>query len=34
MNPQRIPNIEPFNDQYNWDGIDFPSHCKDWKMFE
>ena len=21
----------PFNDQYNWKEIDFPSHKKDWK---
>ena len=33
-NPQRIPNIKPFIDQYNWKEIDFPSHSKDWKKFE
>ena len=31
---ERIPKIKPFIDQYNWKGIDFPSHTKDWKRFE
>ena len=33
-NPQRISKIKPFIDQYNWKEIDFPSHRKDWKIFE
>ena len=33
-NRQRISNIKPFIDQYNWKEIYFPSHCKDWKTFE
>ena len=33
-NPERISNIEPFINQYNWKDIDFPSHQKDWKKFE
>ena len=33
-NPQRISNIKPFNDEYNWKEIDFPLHSKDWKKFE
>ena len=33
-NAQRISNIELFVNQYNWKGIDFPSHQKDWKKFE
>ena len=33
-NPQRISNIEPFIQSYEWKGIDFPSHSKDWKTFE
>ena len=33
-NPQRIPNIKPFIDQYNWKEIDFPPLSKDWKNFE
>ena len=33
-NPERISNIKPFINQYNWRGIDFPSHQKDWKKFE
>ena len=32
--PQRIPKIKPFVDQYNWNEIDFPSHGKDWKKFK
>ena len=32
--PQRISKIKPFIDQYNWKGIEFPSHSKDWKKFE
>ena len=31
---QRISKIKPFIDQYNWNGIDFPSQSKDWKKFE
>ena len=33
-NPQRISNTEPFIQSYEWKGIDFPSHSKDWKTFE
>ena len=32
--PERISNIEPFIDKYNWNDIDFPSRVKDWKNFE
>ena len=32
--PQRVSNIKPFFDQYNWKEIDFPSLKKDWKVFE
>ena len=32
--PQRISKIKPFIDQCNWKEKDFPSHRKDWKMFE
>ena len=32
--PERISNIEPFIDQYNWEGIEFPTRIKDWKRFE
>ena len=32
--PEKISNIKPFMDQYNWEGIDFPSGIKDWKKFE
>ena len=33
-NPQRVPKIKPFIDQYNWNDIDFPSTGEDWKKFE
>ena len=33
-NAQRISKVKPFVSQYNWKGIDFPSHSKDWKKFE
>ena len=33
-NPQRISNIKPFIDQYNWKEIDFPLHSLDWKKFQ
>ena len=33
-NPQRIPKIKPFIDQYDWKEIDFPAEESDWKKFE
>ena len=33
-NPQKVSNIKPFFDQYNWKEIDFPPYIKDWKKFE
>ena len=32
--PERISNIKPFIDQYNWKGIEFPAGIRDWKKFE
>ena len=32
--PEKKSNIKPFNDKYNWKGIDFPAEIKDWKNFE
>ena len=32
--PERISNPKPFIDQYNWEGIEFPSHSINQKMFE
>ena len=32
--PQRVSKIKPFIGKYNWEDIDFPSTCKDWKKFE
>ena len=33
-NSQRISQIKPFIEEYNWKDIDFPSTSKDWKKFE
>ena len=32
--PERIPNLKPFINKYDWKEIDFPSEQKDWKIFE
>ena len=32
--PQKVSKIRPFINQYNWNGIDFPSTSKDWKKIE
>ena len=32
--PERISNIKPFIDNYNWDGVNFPAGIKDWKKVE
>ena len=32
--PERIANISPFINNYNWKDIEFPSYSKDWKKFE
>ena len=32
--PERISNLKPFINNYNWKDIEFPSHSKDWKKFE
>ena len=32
--PERISNLMPFFDEYNWKKIEFPSHLKDRKKFE
>ena len=32
--PERRSNLESSFDQYNWKGIEFPSHSKDWTKFE
>ena len=32
--PERISNIKPFINQYNWKGINFPAEIKDWKKFD
>ena len=34
IHPERISNIKPFIDQYNWEGIDFLAGIKDWKKSE
>ena len=32
--PQRIPRINPFIENYNWNDINFPATKKDWNRFE
>ena len=32
--PEKISEIRPFIDQYNWKDLDFPATSKDWKKFE
>ena len=32
--PERISDLKPFINKYDWKRIDFPSHLKDWKEFE
>ena len=32
--PERISNVRPHIDQYNWEGTEFPAGIKDWKKFE
>ena len=32
--PERISNLKPYNNKYNWEGIEFPAGPKDWKKFE
>ena len=32
--PERISEIRPFVNNYDWKGIEFPEHSKDWRKFE
>ena len=32
--PERVSNIAPFINKYNWEGINYPSKLGDWKSFE
>ena len=32
--PERVSNIKPFINEYNWKGINYPSKIDDWKTFE
>ena len=32
--PERVSNIKPFMNKYNWKGIYYPSKIDDWKTFE
>ena len=33
-NSERVSNIEPFINKYDWEGINYPSKKDDWKTFE
>ena len=32
--PQRVSNVKPFINRYNWDGIKYPPKIDDWKRFK
>ena len=32
--PERIENLEPFINRYNWDGITYPTQINQWSKFE
>ena len=32
-NPERVSNIKPFINKYNWKGINYPTKIDDWKTF-
>ena len=32
--PERVSNIKPFMNKYNWKKINYPSKIDDWKSFE
>ena len=34
LNPERVSNIKPFINSYNWKGINYPSNLDNWKTFE
>ena len=34
FHPERISELEPFIDNYNWKDIEYPSHSKGWKKCE
>ena len=33
-NPQRISKLKPYNNKYNWEGINFPAGLKEWQKVE
>ena len=33
-NPERVPNIKPFINKYEWNGTNYPSKIDYWKTFE
>ena len=32
--PEKVSNIKPFINKYNWEGANYPSKIDDWKTFE
>ena len=34
LNCERVSNIKPFINKYNWEGTNYPSKIGDWKTFE
>ena len=33
-NSERVSNIKPFMNKYNWEKINYPSKINDWKKFK
>ena len=33
-NPEKVPSIKQFINNYNWEGINYPSKIDDWKTFD
>ena len=33
-NPQGISKLKPYNNKYNWEGVEFSAGPKEWKKFE
>ena len=34
QNPERVSNIKPFVNKYNWKGTKYSSNIDDWKTFQ
>ena len=34
LHPERVSNIKPYINKYNWKGINYPSKIDDWRTFK